>query len=850
MLLIVLTLSVALPATAASESAQELQYDVTVPAGREAAAAYLRDDDYRTRFTLMTGQSLSITWEGQASGVLLQWYDEKQWYSDDCGATIRLFNKEGKRLSENTYKQLSYRMFLPAEGASRMDIRCAGGTARMISLCEVKVCGPGYEPRNLAGKGPVDLMLILSSVSDELDLMGGLLPLYAGEHGIKTAVVYLGRDDGYQVQAAFQALDDMGLDVIPLFLQREDHMTSNMGRIASYWKENDLRKELASILLTYQPKVVVTCDPNNDSERARTIYTGRLVQDMVKKGIISKTPSIQKLYCLSQNGSTVVDGDLPLAVYGGRTAADVAREAYAQYRTEASYGTVIPVSPRFTLAYTKVGADERLNDLFEHLDTGALIAYQAPTPAPTGIPTPEPTETPTPVPTATETPMPAATEAPTPAATEAPTPAATATPAPTATGTPVETPEAGETEAAEKLALIQRKLGLGKGTLALYGVSGVFVIIALCMVKKRRSTALILLVMAGLLAYVGYSMNQKEAAAKASLEVQTMSPSPEETIAPTPAETQAPTPAPTIRPTPVATSVPTATSAPAATTDPNDQYFRQPGEPEEVVVQDYENGRWEYRSDILSVIIDRVITKENGHPFCKYIAHVRMRGVNCFRPLETSRQPVAVANEPPWRLARNHRAVLAITGDNLNHADVNMKGILIRNGILYSDRAGESTLVIGDDLTMRIYHPQEISGLDLMDSGVTTSYSFGPILVEDGKVNPDADKHRVFKRNPRCGVGMVEPGHFVAIVSDGRDDDRAWGYTLGEFAQIFVDQGAQIAYNLDGGSSAAMVFMGEHINWHSKGTQRTWADALSWGYSRLVPKVTDPLFHYGDGVMH
>ena len=277
-------------------------------------------------------------------------------------------------------------------------------------------------------------------------------------------------------------------------------------------------------------------------------------------------------------------------------------------------------------------------------------------------------------------------------------------------------------------------------------------------------------------------------------------------------------------------------------------YFRQEGDPAEVVISDYDKGHWEYRSDILSVIIDRQLTHEKqGHPYCKYIAHVRMRDVNSFRSAVSSRYETAMAIEAPWRMARNYRAVLAITGDNINNADISRKGILIRNGILYSGNQDESTMVMYDDLTMRVYHPREVSGLDLLDSGVVAAYSFGPILVENGKVNPDADDHRVFKENPRCGVGMVEPGHFVIIVSDGRDARRAYGYTLSEFAQVFADQGVQIAYNLDGGSSAAMVFMGEHVNWHSADPQRTWADALVWGYSRLVPNVSDPVTHTGDG---
>ena len=48
-------------------------------------------------------------------------------------------------------------------------------------------------------------------------------------------------------------------------------------------------------------------------------------------------------------------------------------------------------------------------------------------------------------------------------------------------------------------------LGLPRGTVALYGAAAFFVIVGLSMVKKNRSTALLLLVMAGLLAYVGYS---------------------------------------------------------------------------------------------------------------------------------------------------------------------------------------------------------------------------------------------------------------------------------------------------------------------------------------------------------
>ena len=244
-----------------------------------------------------------------------------------------------------------------------------------------------------------------------------------------------------------------------------------------------------------------------------------------------------------------------------------------------------------------------------------------------------------------------------------------------------------------------------------------------------------------------------------------------------------------------------------------------------------------------------VETKKGNKPYCMYVAHVRMRDVNTFRTAVATRYRAATPIEPPWRMARTYRAVLAVTGDNVNNADVSFKGILIRNGVLYSEGTGAATMVINDDFTMSVYKPREVSGVELLDSGVLAAFSFGPILVENGEVNPNANKHFVAKQNPRCGVGMVEPGHFIVIVTDGRDPRRAYGHTMAEFAQEFAKQGVQVAYNLDGGSSAAMVFMGENINWHSAPSdpQRTWADALIWGYSRLVPAVTDPVTHRGSG---
>ena len=74
------------------------------------------------------------------------------------------------------------------------------------------------------------------------------------------------------------------------------------------------------------------------------------------------------------------------------------------------------------------------------------------------------------------------------------------------------------------------------------------------------------------------------------------------------------------------------TEVPTPTPDPEDQYYRSASDPAEVVVVDLENEHWEYRTDTLSILIDRVhITKPNGRPITYCIANIRMRGEDAFQ---------------------------------------------------------------------------------------------------------------------------------------------------------------------------------------------------------------------------
>ncbi len=281
-----------------------------------------------------------------------------------------------------------------------------------------------------------------------------------------------------------------------------------------------------------------------------------------------------------------------------------------------------------------------------------------------------------------------------------------------------------------------------------------------------------------------------------------------------------------------------------------DEYFRSASDPEEVIVQDWDTEHWEYRTDNLSIIIDRIHTTNIGdQPVCYCVAQIRMRNEDAFRPgVRGVDTDVKLRVEAPTYMARRYNAVLAITGDNLDVAEPEIKGIIMRDGILYNNLTGADTAALYPDMSLRIFSPGETAYEKLLSDGVLNTFSFGPTLIRDGVLNIDAKRTMLGAVNPRTGIGMVEPGHFVVITVDGRMSTYSRGVSVNTLMHMFYLYGCKQAYNLDGGNSTAMVFMGEHLNRHpgepkSRTGQRSIPDMLMWGYSEQVPSVDDPVYH-------
>lgn len=99
----------------------------------------------------------------------------------------------------------------------------------------------------------------------------------------------------------------------------------------------------------------------------------------------------------------------------------------------------------------------------------------------------------------------------------------------------------------------------------------------------------------------------------------------------------------------------------------------------------------------------------------------------------------------------------------------------------------------------------------LRSLGVVQCVGFGPVLVENGKEVP---VQAGWDRNPRTAIGQAKDGTVIMIVTDGRyaTGPNDAGATYEDVANLMLKYHADIAANLDGGSSSTMVYEGKVLN--------------------------------------
>lgn len=266
-----------------------------------------------------------------------------------------------------------------------------------------------------------------------------------------------------------------------------------------------------------------------------------------------------------------------------------------------------------------------------------------------------------------------------------------------------------------------------------------------------------------------------------------------------------------VRVEPIRAPVETAAPAPATdTTPPADESATETPTP---TVND-----WYYSDANQTIQIEKVQTGSGTDTITYFVAdvifHEKTNLLTAFAKNAFGTNIIEDTSE----IAANNDAIFAINGD---YYGFRRDGVVIRNGRVYRDEPARDGLALLSDGTMQAYDEETISSADLLASGVSNTFTFGPVLVDNGEIAGDFSSVKIDKNfgnrsiqsaNPRTGIGMIAPNHYLFIVVDGRSRGYSRGMTLDEFAALFRELGATVAYNLDGGGSSTMYFNGRVVN--------------------------------------
>lgn len=260
-----------------------------------------------------------------------------------------------------------------------------------------------------------------------------------------------------------------------------------------------------------------------------------------------------------------------------------------------------------------------------------------------------------------------------------------------------------------------------------------------------------------------------------------------------------------------------ATPDPAVTPEPTPQ-FKQ-----------YAPGELSYDTERLTVSIEQ--KKKDGMTY--FVCDIRLSDVSQLRTAFAGDDFRSGIYEAVSDIADRYSPVLAINADFCRyHRD----GVIIRNGeVLRRQNITKHHLLVVDkdgNLSAQTDRTgkQGLVANKLEQAETWQTFEFGPVLVENGEA---AALPRSFYINcndgyyePRTAIGQKGPLHYVVIVVDGRRDGYSTGASIPQLQQLFLDEGVDFAFNLDGGGSTTLYFLGEVINMPSGGKERSVSDVI------------------------
>lgn len=390
--LLALSLLLALPVLAEEPAAQAQdisQLCTFTPSNAKKDLPNMFDDSYKTYWSSTRKGYLEITSPEDTPmyGLYINWAQYITNWS------LQVPDENGEWITIRAYEpdlfNTVYNEYVPfGQGYTHVRLLCQSPDDRhALHISEMHVLGEGDVPSWVQQwnvlYGKADMVLLVTDPGDEYIYFGGLLPYYAAQGKSIQLCVIVNTNWVYKSEL-LDGLWHCGVTNYPYIAYFKPNLCRGLRSQYETWGELQFVRHVTRVVRIYEPDVLVTHSTGGEGgdgghmacadAARRAVRTAMDDTYDVGYGIkLYGNWQLKKLYLHNQDESQItLDYSQPLDFFDGKTAMEIAQEAYAmqsyqrksvpELRTDGYYNGAV-----FGLAYSNVGEDAVGGDLFENL---------------------------------------------------------------------------------------------------------------------------------------------------------------------------------------------------------------------------------------------------------------------------------------------------------------------------------------------------------------------------------------------------------------------------------------------------------------------------------------------------
>ena len=268
-----------------------------------------------------------------------------------------------------------------------------------MTLCNIRAIPIGTDPKTIAQvweepQEKTDFLVFSTHADDEILFLGGVLAKYGGGEGLPVQIAYLTEFWSTEPVREHEKLDGLweaGIRRYPVDGGFRDYYAADLDEALSKYDHDKVLSWTVSTIRRFKPLIVVTQDLNGEYGHGGHRLLARCVTEAVER---SMDPSfypasaeeygvfdVKKTYLhLYPENTITLDVRQPLPSMGGRSALEVARDAYKKHVSQQKYWFYVTDDPKdyraseincskFGLFRTTVGNDSGQNQMTENIIT-------------------------------------------------------------------------------------------------------------------------------------------------------------------------------------------------------------------------------------------------------------------------------------------------------------------------------------------------------------------------------------------------------------------------------------------------------------------------------------------------